>query len=245
MRLCWTHRLQSSINSNPWYYQNACILSHICPEQTSKQTWRAYSSLSRYDFSLCVVCDVLIHLSSLSLTPGVLSYQNCLLVYRFFFPSVLSLLLSTTTLTFVVKQASRLYNHIRNEKWACIHTSLVPRPPLFLPSFAFTIIHGSGYWSGRPAIFWFCVLLWTQTGDQNGGGLGPRLHAHPDNHLFYTLEFAVGIWWVVSSWIIPLPSRLKTLTIPLQCKKRENSSYFITWYFTCCLSCSVLVAACV
>jgi len=48
--------------------------------------------------------------------PGVLSYQNCLLVYRFFFPFVLSLLLCLTLLTFSVKQASRLYNHVRNEK---------------------------------------------------------------------------------------------------------------------------------
>ena len=56
--------------------------------------------------------------------------------------------------------------------------SLVPRPPPFLPSVCIHNNTRERKTSGRPvsSIFRFHVLLWTQTGDKNGGGLGPRLH---------------------------------------------------------------------
>jgi len=66
--------------------------------------------------SLCIAIPYITFMGLFPLL-GVLSYQNCLLVYRFFFPFVLSLLLCITLLTFSVKQASRLYNHVRNEKY--------------------------------------------------------------------------------------------------------------------------------
>ena len=58
--------------------------------------------------------------------------------------------------------------------WHCYLPSLVPRPPPFLPS---VCVHNNTRErkTGVSSIFRFRVLLWTQTGDQNGGGLGPRL----------------------------------------------------------------------
>ena len=53
-------------------------------------------------------------------------------------------------------------------------TSLVPRPPLFLPS---VCVHNSTWeWKTGEFLFIFRFrILWAQTGDQNGGGLAPRL----------------------------------------------------------------------
>ena len=87
---------------------------------------------------------------------------------------------------------------LNSHYWANLASS--PSLPRFYLPFAFIIIHRSG----RPVknrfnfspIFQFRVLLWTQSEDQNGGGLGPRLG--PTSGLFTSCgltELFLGQWF--------------------------------------------------
>ncbi len=49
-------------------------------------------------------------------SPGLFSYRDCLLLYRYFYPSILGLLFSSVFLLFSIKQCLRLCEHIKNEK---------------------------------------------------------------------------------------------------------------------------------
>ena len=50
--------------------------------------------------------------------PAGLPYEHCLLVYRYFFPTMLAVLLLTVLVTVVVRQVNSLYENVRNEKYA-------------------------------------------------------------------------------------------------------------------------------
>ena len=56
----------------------------------------------------------------LSLSPlystGLVSYNNALFLYRFFYPFILLSLLTTILVLIIIKQCKRLYRHVRNEK---------------------------------------------------------------------------------------------------------------------------------
>ena len=62
-------------------------------------------------FSFCKLCIVNFLFSS-----GVLSYRNAIIVYRYFFPSSLLLILVIGLALVCYLQCKKLYNHIRNEK---------------------------------------------------------------------------------------------------------------------------------
>ena len=47
---------------------------------------------------------------------GLVSYNNALFLYRFFYPFILLSLLTTTMVLIIIKQCKRLYRHVRNEK---------------------------------------------------------------------------------------------------------------------------------
>ena len=66
-------------------------------------------------------------------------------------------------------------------------------PRFYLPF----VIHGSGRLAFR-----FRVLLWTQTGDQNGGGLKPRLtNLCIIFHIHFTKLYTIGFWSNLSTQI--------------------------------------------
>ena len=55
-------------------------------------------------------------LSLLLYPTGLVSYNNALFLYRFFYPFILLSLLATIVVLIIIKQCKRLYRHVRNEK---------------------------------------------------------------------------------------------------------------------------------
>ena len=66
------------------------------------------------------------------LFPG-LPYEHCLLVYRYFFPALLAVLLVSALVTLTVKQVNKLYEKVKNEKYVVCRTlciSITPSCPV-------------------------------------------------------------------------------------------------------------------
>ena len=48
-----------------------------------------------------------------------LPYEHCLLVYRYFFPTLLVVLVVAALVLLVVRQVNKLYENVKNEKYVC------------------------------------------------------------------------------------------------------------------------------
>ena len=107
------------------YVHKWIIYIHLQNQCTAVFSYALYDNCSAIVHVWCAWChfpNIYFSLSlSLSICPllyptGLVSYNNALFLYRFFYPFILLSLLATIVVLIIIKQCKRLYRHVRNEK---------------------------------------------------------------------------------------------------------------------------------